>query len=197
MSKGALLIISGPSGAGKSTVCRQAALRGDVYLSISATTRRKRPGESEADYDFLSVEEFERLIALEAFLEYANVHGNYYGTLKAPVFESLDKGRSVFLEIDVQGGAQVRQSYEGAIRVFMLPPSKAALKERLLGRGTETAAEFEKRMENAIAEIAQSRDYDYLIVNDTIEETVQMLLAVTKASEQRVKNHLDFIETFL
>lgn len=197
MKKGALLVISGPSGAGKSTVCRQAAARGDIYLSVSATTRAKRPGESAADYTFLSKEAFERLIKEDAFLEYANVHGNYYGTLKAPVYENLENGRSVFLEIDVQGGEQVKAQYEDTIRVFVLPPSKEALKERLLGRRTETTAEFEKRMKNAVDEIARSKRYDYLVINDTVEETVQTLLALTRAGEKRVKYYFDFIDTFL
>lgn len=173
--KGKLAVISGPSGVGKSTLCREAVGRTNAFLSVSCTTRK--PGNAEIhgkDYWFITPEEFEKKIAEQGFIEYANVYGNYYGSPRQPVEEALTAGRVVILEIDVQGGLQVKQQYPEALMIFIMPPSPEELLRRLESRGRgEDEASKKRRVDAAQREIEIARQrYDYLVVNDQLERAI-------------------------
>ncbi len=196
MSKGKMLVISGPSGAGKSTICKR-AVNGNNYLSISATTRKPRYGEGCNDYIFLSEEDFMKKIKNEEFLEYACVHGNYYGTLKKPVFENLEKGNNVILEIDVQGSMQIKEIYPECEMIFVLPPSLEHLISRLRGRKSETEAQFKLRLKNSVGEIKMAHEYDYLVINDNIEDAIDEINEIIKLLDKKIKYNKDFINKFI
>ena len=185
---GFLLVVSGPSGVGKGTlVDRLIAARPDCSLSISATTRARRPHETDGmQYFFLSREEFERKRETGHFLEWAEVHGQLYGTPRAFVDEQLGKGRIVVLEVDVQGGASIRRADRSAVSVFLSPPSIDALRQRLLGRGTDRTEVVEQRLRNAPAEMAQMREYDYVVLNDDLDLATARLVAIVDAERSRV-----------
>lgn len=180
MPRGVLYVISGPAGAGKGTLVSRVLSRTEgAWLSISATTRPPRGSERDGvDYRFLSVEEFERGIESGEFLEWALVHGNYYGTPRTPIEEHLSRGEAVLLEIDVQGGFQVRERYPDATLVFIAPPDPDELRRRLVGRGTDAPDVIERRLANATAEMEASADYDIVIVNDDLETATEELAAV-------------------
>lgn len=166
--RGRLIILSGPSGAGKGTL-RKILFRDmpELVFSISCTTREQRPGEVEGrDYFFIGREAFDRLVEENAFLEWANVHGNRYGTRRADVEDNLSAGRSVVLEIDVQGSRSVKKQMPEAVRIFITVPSIDDLESRLEDRGTETREKMALRLRNAVDEIRQAPEYDYVIVND-------------------------------
>lgn len=191
---GSLFIVSGPSGAGKGTLVR--ALLGRVpgiWLSVSATTRAPRPGEVEGvHYVFLSAEEFDRRIAENGLLEWAEVHGNRYGTLKAVVQEHIDAGEIVVLEIDPQGAAQVKQAMPESVLVFIEPPSFAELRKRLEKRGSETPEQIERRLRTAQEELAIAGTYDYVIINDDVELATEELAAiVTTCARPRTSGQKD------
>ncbi len=183
MRNGALLIISAPSGAGKTTICRKLlARRKDLRYSISCTTRAPRPGEKDGkSYFFLGREEFKRRIARGDFLEWAIVHDEYYGTPKRFVDGETKAGRHVVMAIDVQGALSIRRRSPGAILVFVLPPSLGALKSRLARRGGQGADEVAKRLANARGELAAAKDYDYVVVNDELEEAVSQISCILTA----------------
>ena len=185
---GFLLVVSGPSGVGKGTLVeRLIAVRPDCSLSISATTRARRPHETDGvQYFFLSREEFERRREAGLFLEWAEVHGQLYGTPRAFVEERLGGGRIVVLEVDVQGGASIRRADRSAVSVFLSPPSIDALRQRLLGRGTDRTEVVEQRLRNAPAEMAQMREYDYVVLNDDLELATARLVAIVDAERSRV-----------
>jgi guanylate kinase len=178
--KGRLMVVSGPSGTGKSTVVKR--LAGDPrvapYVSISATTRTPRPGETHGvEYFFLSREEFEKLRSEGNLLESAEVHGNAYGTPSKPVLDQINQGGLVILEIDVQGAAQVKERMPEAVFVFIHAPDMATLEARLRGRGTDSESVIQKRLENARQEIAEAHWYDYQIINEFLDQTVNELVA--------------------
>lgn len=177
---GSLFVISGPAGAGKGTLVSQVLERADnVWLSISATTRAPRGTEVDGvEYFFYSVEQFERLIEEDGFLEWAQVHGNYYGTPIAPIKQHLEAGDTVILEIDVQGGFQVRKRFPQARLVFIAPPSSEILEQRLRGRGTDSEDSIRLRLANAASEMEASKDYDYVIVNDMLDKATEDVLKV-------------------
>lgn len=178
----ALYVISGPSGVGKGTVCK--ALLADLgegpnrslTLSISATTRAMRPGEVDGvNYHFLSQEDFLRRVDNGEFLEYATVYGNYYGTLRSAVQQELEAGRNVLLEIDTEGARQIKKLMPEAELIFLAPPSPEELLRRLQGRNTDSAAEIARRQQCLEAELAQQVYYDYVVVNDVVEDTVAQI----------------------
>lgn len=168
--KGALVVVSGPSGVGKGSVVAEVMRRDPLTrFSVSATTRSPRPGETEGkSYYFLSKEEFLLRRAQREFLEWAEVYGNFYGTLKSEVDRLLSRGYNVILDIDTQGAASVRRLCPEAVSVFIMPPSLAELERRIVSRGTETANDLELRLSRAEAEMAQAEAYDHIIVNHKI-----------------------------
>ena len=182
MRKGALLIISAPSGAGKTTICRKLlARRKDLKYSTSCTTREPRPGEKNGKhYFFLTREEFKRKIQRNELLEWAMVHDEYYGTPRAFVDDQIKHGLNVIMAIDVQGAMSIRRKHPAAILVFVLPPSMDALKARLAGRRDATEA-VAKRLANSRGELAAAKDYDYVVVNDTLEKAVDQISCILTA----------------
>ncbi len=184
--KGTLAILIGPSGSGKGTLIKQLLQdENETFLSVSATTRAPRPGEvDKVNYYFVSKDEFEQMIAEDALLEHACYCENYYGTPKAPVFERLERGEHVLLEIEMQGARQVKKAYPDAVSIFIMPPSIEDLRRRLTGRGTETAEVIEKRMAAAVGEIEYAKECDCVVVNDDViraaNEIAEILNRYTK-----------------
>lgn len=187
-AKGTLFIVSAPSGAGKTSLLRRLKeeLPG-LVISVSHTTRPMRPGEVYGrDYYFVSLEEFERMLAQEAFLEYARVFDHYYGTAKRQVVENLERGLDVILEIDWQGAHQVRRKMPESRSIFILPPSRQALEQRLRSRGQDSEAVIDRRMRAARAEISHYDEYDYLVVNDQFEQALLELKSIIIADRLRL-----------
>ncbi len=184
---GRLFVISGPSGAGKGTLVNRVMGRRDgTWLSVSATTRLPREGEVDGvSYFFLSDDEFDAKIEEGDFLEWANVHGRRYGTLKSVVLEKLEQGIDVILEIDVQGALQVRENHPDAFLIFIKPPSFEELERRLVSRGTETAEQIAGRLEVAKLEMEQEKCYNVSLVNDELERATEELLEIMDS--QRVE----------
>jgi len=176
-------VISGPSGAGKTTIATSVLThRPDIVPSISATTRRPRKGERNGvDYRFLSNREFDTLVSSGGFLEHAMVHGNRYGTPKEPVVQALTDGKIVLLEIDVQGSRAIREAVPDALLIFVEPPSREVLRERLHRRKTEDDASFALRMANAEHEMEAAEEFDHRVVNDDLEEAVSEVLRILDA----------------
>lgn len=188
MAQGLLLILSGPSGVGKGTVCRRLlGLKSRLKLSVSMTTRPPRPGEVDgSDYHFTCPERFQRMIDGAEFLEWAVVHGHHYGTPRNEVACALDGGVDLLLEIDIQGARQVRRAMPGAVSIFLAPPSEKALRERIAGRGTEDPERIRLRLETARLEMSEFSYYDYLVINETVEEAASQLSAIIDAEKCRV-----------
>lgn len=185
--RGKLYVISGPSGAGKGTICKGIVGRDNIELSVSMTTRDPRPGEVHGkDYFFATKEEFLENIEKGNLLEYATVYENMYGTPKDAVISKLERGRNVILEIDIQGGLQVKKLMPEAILIFILPPSLAILRERLVGRQTDSPEVIEKRLAETLNEIKLLGEYDYYVVNDKIEEAVSAVKGIIDAEARRV-----------
>ena len=184
---GQLFVVSAPSGAGKTSLIKALrAERPELGLSVSHTTRPMRPGEVEGQhYHFVSPEQFRQMIAEGAFVEHAEVFGNYYGTSRAAVSSELSAGRDVILEIDWQGAAQVRRLFPELISVFILPPDLAALRARLVGRGQDEAAVIERRLSEAQREMREYPHYDYLIINDDFAVALAELSAVFTVARLR------------
>ncbi|MEW6573085.1 MAG: guanylate kinase [Bacillota bacterium] len=196
MNQGLLLVISGPSGVGKGTVCRALnAMDPSVYLSISMTTRLPREGEREGtEYFFVSEEQFKELIAKDQLLEWARVYTYYYGTPLRPVIEARAAGKDVVLEIDVQGGFKVREKCPDSVLIFILPPSLEELRSRLFKRGTEDKSAIETRLRWAQEELRCASRYDYVVVNDWVEEAVAKINAIRTAEKCRPR-YQRFVET--
>ncbi len=184
---GILFVVSAPSGAGKSTLLAALRQTPDFVYSVSCTTRAPRPGEVEGeDYYFVSQEEFQRRLAEGEFLEHAQVHGNYYGTLRSTIVQQLHDGMDVLIDIDVQGARQIREDSNAIIRdsvadIFIMPPSMAELRRRLIKRGTETPEQIEIRLQNAAREMELWRDYRYTIISGSVEEDLQKFRAIMRA----------------
>lgn len=183
MAKGKTFIISGPSGVGKSTVLKELFRgRDDLYFSISATTREPREGEIDGvHYHFIDVDRFQELIGQDAFLEYAEYVGNFYGTPKKFVDEAMEQGKDVVLDIEVQGALQVHTKRPDTIRIFIAPPSWEELERRLVGRGTDSRDKINKRLVRAKVEFQTANTYDYFVINDTVEQAVREINAIMLA----------------
>ncbi|WP_352419950.1 guanylate kinase [Proteiniborus sp.] len=196
MENGLLIVISGPSGVGKGTVCKQLLHDNDkINLSVSATTREPRAGEiDKISYFFIDKEEFESMIVNGEFLEYAYVHGNYYGTPKKYVLDKIEKGNDVLLEIDIQGALKVKEMYPDGVFIFILPPSMEELKKRIINRGTETEDAIEKRFMAAYKEIQYVFKYDYAVLNDEIELAVKRIESIIDAERYKVNRQIDIIK---
>lgn len=189
--RGAVLIVSGPSGCGKSTLLKEVIKNiPNLYFSISTTTREPREAEEDGiDYFFVSKEKFEEDIKDANFLEYAKVHDNYYGTSLKPVIEALNAGKLVIFDIDVQGHKIIRKKLQNLITsVFITTPTKKILEQRLIARATDSEDSINKRVENARVEMEEFLDYDYLIVNENLNEAKKQILAIATAA--RVKSKL-------
>ena len=196
MNKGVLVVVSGFSGAGKGTVMKALLERYDNYaLSISATTRNPRPGEEDGKaYFFRTREEFEQMIKEDALLEYAQYVENYYGTPRSYLEEMLEKGKDVILEIEIQGAMKVKEKIPEAVLVFVTPPSMEELRNRLIGRNTETMEVIESRLRRASEEAEGIENYDYLLVNDDLDVCVQDLHNIIQSEHYRSDRNKLFIE---
>ena len=195
--KGLLLVVSGPSGAGKGTICKALLNKNDqIKLSVSATTRKPRNGEVDGvNYFFIEKDKFTTMIENGEFLEYAQIYDNFYGTPKAAIMECLEKGQDVILEIEMQGARQIKDVCPDGVFIFVLPPSLEELKNRIVGRGTETAEEIEKRFSCAFDEINRIVDYDYFIVNDDVEKSVKQVESIILSEKNKVIRYKDSIIT--
>lgn len=183
MARGKSFIISGPSGVGKSTVLKELFKdRDDLYFSISATTRAPREGEvNGVHYHFIDVERFQQLISEDAFLEYAEYVGNFYGTPKKFVDDAMDEGKDVILDIELQGAIQVTSKRPDVVRIFIAPPSWEELEKRLTGRGTDSPEKIRERLVRAKVELQNANTYDYFVINDTVEQAVREINAIMLA----------------
>ena len=191
MDGGFLLVLSGPSGSGKGTVS-EALMKNndDIIFSTSVTTRTPRPGEVNGEnYFFATREEFEEMVEKDELLEHAFVHTNYYGTPKKFVFDEIDKGEIVLLEIDVQGALQIKKKYKEAVFIFLIPPTMDELRSRLVKRDTETEDEIETRYRNAFRELDFVGEYDYFVINDVIDNAAKDIETIIAAEKLRVKRH--------
>lgn len=199
MSKGLLLVVSAPSAGGKGTILKELFQRNEnLRMSVSATTRQPRAGEEHGKhYYFINCEEFQQLIDSGKMLEYAEYVGNLYGTPKGPVDQWLDEGHDVVLEIEVQGGAQIKKIVPDCVSVFITPPSLEVLEKRLRGRGTEEEGTILKRLATARQELTQAGNYDYVVVNDHLEDAVDDMLAILRSEKLRYARDPGFVEGLL
>jgi guanylate kinase len=188
---GILFVVSAPSGTGKSTLCNNLRQSGDFVFSISCTTRQPRKGEQNGeDYFFISKEEFKERVSRGEFLEHAEVHGNYYGTLKSQVLDFVRAGTDVILDIDVAGGRQIRECQDPLVRealvdIFIMPPTMSELEKRLRKRGTETEEQIQVRLKNAAEEITVWPEYQYTLLSETMEEDLTKFRAIIRAERYR------------
>ncbi len=187
------VVLSAPSGAGKTTIAKALVEGGeDVVFSISATTRPARDHEVDGvDYDFLSEPDFRVMIEADEFVEWAEVHGHLYGTSKKALQDARDKGRFLILDVDVQGAMQVRQRVPDAVLVFVLPPSVEALVQRLRDRGTEEEDTLERRIQNARGELGKASEFDYIVVNENLEQAIDEVRGIVLAQGLRTDRAID------
>jgi guanylate kinase len=186
-SKGSIFIVSAPSGAGKTTMCKQIIMSVEnIRPSVSFTTRPPRAGEiPDEDYCFVSEEEFNAMIERSDFVEWARVHGNLYGTSRLKLEELIRAGHDVLLDIDTQGARQIQSSFSNAVYIFILPPSMKELKHRLEGRMSNSVEDMNRRLQRAVEEIKEYKMYDYVIVNDILENSLEKLEAIIIAERLR------------
>lgn len=199
MNKGKLFIISAPSGAGKTSLIKKLIPHVDkLIVSVSHTTRARRPGEIESiDYFFTSVDTFKKMIHQQAFLEYAQVFDNFYGTAQSSVEQSLNSGKDVILEIDWQGAEQVRRILPDSISIFILPPSTEVLRRRLKERGQDSEAIIDRRMQDAVNEMSHYAEYDYLIVNDDFNNALTELKSIILANRLNIQRQQEQLKVLL
>ena len=199
MNKGRVYIISGPSGSGKDSVMKKIfEKQPDIAFSISSITRDMRPGEVEGEkYNFISRERFEQMIKNDELLEHNVFVGNYYGTPKAPVINCIENGKDMLIEVDVNGAEQIRGKMPEAVSIFIMPPSLEVLKKRLTGRGTDSAEVIEKRLNEALREIASAKDYDYIVVNDDLETAADDFVKIMSVDKFKTDRNFELINKIL
>lgn len=195
MKRGTFFVLSGPSGSGKGTVLQEVLRKSDrIVYSVSATSRSPRAGEVDGiNYYFKSREEFETLIKADAFIEYTETYGNYYGTLKSEVEKAIVNGKNIILEIDPVGARNVRAHYPDAVLMFLVAPDLDVLSSRLSGRGSENAETFKIRHDAALSEMENATLYDYVVVNDFVERAADDILAIIRAENLRTKNSIEIL----
>lgn len=195
MKRGTFFVLSGPSGSGKGTVLKEVLRKSDrIVYSVSATSRSPRAGEVDGiNYYFKSREEFETLIKADAFIEYTETYGNYYGTLKSEVEKAIVNGKNIILEIDPVGARNVRAHYPDAVLMFLVAPDLDVLSSRLSGRGSENAETFKIRHDAALSEMENATLYDYVVVNDFVERAADDILAIIRAENLRTKNSIEIL----
>lgn len=193
--KGIIIVVSGFSGAGKGTLMKKLTEVYDTYaLSVSMTTRGPRPGEQEGrDYFYVSREEFERRIGQDGFVEHAEYCGNYYGTPRDYVERQLEAGRDVILEIEIQGALEIKKKFPTALLLFVMPPSAAELKKRLIGRGTETEEVIDRRLRRAVEEAQGIEEYEYIIINDDLDTCVKEMHSLIQGAHDTPFRNKEFI----
>ena len=197
MNKGLLLVLSGPSGSGKGTINQVIAEDPNVFISVSATTRQPREGEQDGKhYYFLSKEEFESRLSTGMILEHNVYCGNYYGTPKKEVYEHLEQGHDVILEIDVNGALKVMKEND-VVSIFIMPPSLEVLEQRLRGRGTETEEVVQQRLNEALTEISKAYEYDYIVVNDNLEDAIVQVKAIIVTEKCKTEQNVELIKGVL
>lgn len=196
-NKGLLIVVSGPSGTGKGTVCDLWRKEyPDIQYSVSATTRKPREGEQDGiNYYFHTRESFEKMIEAGELLEWAEVYGNYYGTPLKKIQEKLEAGQDVLLEIDTQGAMNVKSKVPEGVFIYLVPPSMAELERRIRGRGTETEESLARRLGSAAAEIEIGKRYDYVVVNDTVEQAMEAFEVIRKAERCAVNRNMELLDS--
>ncbi len=199
MSKGGVFVVAGPSGSGKDTLFKELFKRKpEIKFSISSITRPMRVGEVEGEkYNFITREKFLNMLENDELLEYNEYIGNYYGTPKAPVIAAIEKGEDILIEVDVNGAKEICEKLPEAVTVFIMPPSYKELKRRLSGRGTETQELIDKRMKEALNEIARATEFDYIVVNDDINTAVDDIIEVISGSRLMLKRQKKLIDGVL
>ena len=196
--EGLKIIISGPSGSGKGTIVKELIKNPQSIISVSATTREPRPGEVHGEHYFYTTrEDFEQMIRDKMLLEHAEFCGNYYGTPRAFVDETTQNGKNIILEIEVEGALQVKAMYPEAIFIFVIPPSMEELRERLVGRKTETIDVIEKRLKRAKEELLYFKEYDYVVVNNSVDQAAKAIQNIIDAESQRSSNYKQEIENII
>ncbi len=193
--KGIIIVVSGFSGAGKGTIMKELTSKYDQYaLSVSATTRKPREGEVNGrEYFFMSTDEFEKLIDEDGLIEYAKYVNNYYGTPRKYVEDKLEHGIDVILEIEIQGALQIKKKYPNAVLLFVMPPSAEVLEKRLRGRGTETDDVIKQRLNRANEEAVGIENYDYIVINDDLEDSVECVHQIICAAHLSPRRNQEFI----
>ena len=198
MNKGLLIVLSGPSGSGKGTINQVIAEDPNVFLSVSATTRSPREGEQHGQhYYFITREEFEDRLKQDGMLEYNEYCGNYYGTPKKEMQQRLENGNDVILEIDVNGALNVMERVDDVVSIFIMPPSLEVLEYRLRGRGTESEEVIRQRMNEAITEIGKADQYDYIVVNDKLDDAISEVRAILSAEKHKITRMREFVKGVL
>lgn len=199
MNKGRVFIISGPSGSGKDTVLKKIFENcPEIAFSISSVTRPMRSGEVEGEkYNFVTRERFEQMISEDTLLEYNEFVGNYYGTPKIPVENCVNSGKDIIIEVDVNGAEQIRKKIPDAVGIFIMPPSLEILKERLQGRGTDCVDVISKRLNSALGEISRATEYNYVVVNDCLDDAVNSVLRIMSVDTFKTDRNIDLINKVL
>lgn len=199
MNKGRVFIISGPSGSGKDTVLKKIFENcPEIAFSISSVTRPMRSGEVEGEkYNFVTRERFEQMISEDTLLEYNEFVGNYYGTPKIPVENCVNSGKDIIIEVDVNGAEQIRKKIPDAVGIFIMPPSLEILKERLQGRGTDCVDVISKRLNSALGEISRATEYNYVVVNDCLDDAVNNVLRIMSVDTFKTDRNIDLINKVL